>query len=147
MTTAGKDHSRKVLLRTAANMWAQGGVKRYYRGLTVSPLPPLCMRSAEFVVRVGELMMLAGFFFPQLGLVGVFPYAAIDMSTFETLCVFQDPAPCLLPPCRAKLTVDLACFAQQTELLRPLPPRRARHHGRPHVWCHLGRRRRDLGLP
>ncbi|CED82382.1 Predicted mitochondrial carrier protein [Phaffia rhodozyma] len=54
MTTAGSDHSAKVLLKTAATMWANGGVRRYYRGLT-------------------------------LGLVGVFPYAAIDMSTFETL--------------------------------------------------------------
>lgn len=35
MTTAGSDHSSKVLLRTAAAMWANGGVRRYYRGLTV----------------------------------------------------------------------------------------------------------------
>ncbi|KAL7414439.1 mitochondrial carrier domain-containing protein [Mrakia frigida] len=54
MTTAGSNHSSKILLKNAVAMWQTGGIRRYYRGLT-------------------------------LGLVGVFPYAAIDMSTFETL--------------------------------------------------------------
>ncbi|KAJ7507892.1 mitochondrial carrier [Mycena galericulata] len=42
------------LIGAARHLWALGGLRRYYRGLTI-------------------------------GLVGVFPYSAIDMSTFETL--------------------------------------------------------------
>ncbi|EIW66204.1 hypothetical protein TREMEDRAFT_21181, partial [Tremella mesenterica DSM 1558] len=44
----------RAVLRTAGDMWRIGGVRAYYRGLT-------------------------------LGLVGVFPYSAIDMGTYETL--------------------------------------------------------------
>lgn len=43
-----------ALVKTARGMWKRGGLKAYYRGLT-------------------------------LGLIGVFPYSAIDMSTFEAL--------------------------------------------------------------
>lgn len=42
------------MVKTAKEMWRAGGVRTYYRGLT-------------------------------LGLVGVFPYSAIDMGTYETL--------------------------------------------------------------
>jgi hypothetical protein len=94
MTTAGSDHSSKVLLRTAANMWANGGVQRYYRGLTVSTSSFLSTLPSSFEASLLSLGvsgygidMSFGFSFDalQLSLVGVFPYAAIDMSTFETL--------------------------------------------------------------
>lgn len=44
----------KAVKAMARTMWQSGGIKAYYRGLT-------------------------------LGLVGVFPYSAIDMGTYETL--------------------------------------------------------------
>lgn len=46
-----------LLAKTAKDMWAAGGLRTYYRGLTA-------------------------------GLVGVFPYSAIDMSTFEGIKLF-----------------------------------------------------------
>ncbi|KAL5527348.1 hypothetical protein ACEPAG_6139 [Sanghuangporus baumii] len=52
MSTTG-DQKRDAL-SAARRLWAMGGVRAFYRGLTV-------------------------------GLIGVFPYAAIDMSTFEAL--------------------------------------------------------------
>ncbi|KAJ7283581.1 mitochondrial carrier [Mycena rebaudengoi] len=45
---------RTTILTAARHLWALGGIRAYYRGLTI-------------------------------GLVGVFPYSAIDMSTFEAL--------------------------------------------------------------
>ncbi|KIP10715.1 hypothetical protein PHLGIDRAFT_125406 [Phlebiopsis gigantea 11061_1 CR5-6] len=51
MSNAGQ---RKTLREAAARLYALGGVRAFYRGLTI-------------------------------GLVGVFPYSAIDMSTFEAL--------------------------------------------------------------
>ncbi|TFK43469.1 mitochondrial carrier [Crucibulum laeve] len=45
---------KRTLLSAARHVWSLGGVRAYYRGLTI-------------------------------GLVGVFPYSAIDMSTFEAL--------------------------------------------------------------
>ncbi|KAF9485293.1 mitochondrial carrier [Pholiota conissans] len=45
---------KRHLIDAMRHVWALGGVRRYYRGLTI-------------------------------GLVGVFPYSAIDMSTFEAL--------------------------------------------------------------
>ncbi|KAF8974498.1 mitochondrial carrier [Flammula alnicola] len=45
---------KRTLAAAIRHLWALGGIRRYYRGLTV-------------------------------GLVGVFPYSAIDMSTFEAL--------------------------------------------------------------
>ncbi|KAJ7276469.1 mitochondrial carrier [Mycena haematopus] len=47
-------HGQTKLLAAARHLWALGGFRAYYRGLTI-------------------------------GLVGVFPYSAIDMSTFEAL--------------------------------------------------------------
>jgi hypothetical protein len=44
----------KAVKAMARTMWQSGGIKAYYRGLT-------------------------------LGLIGVFPYSAIDMGTYETL--------------------------------------------------------------
>jgi hypothetical protein len=44
----------KAVKAMARTMWQSGGIRAYYRGLT-------------------------------LGLVGVFPYSAIDMGTYETL--------------------------------------------------------------
>ncbi|ORX36264.1 mitochondrial carrier domain-containing protein [Kockovaella imperatae] len=44
----------RAVVSTARQMWAAGGIRAFYRGLT-------------------------------LGLVGVFPYSAIDMGTYETL--------------------------------------------------------------
>uniref|UniRef100_V5EM40 Mitochondrial carrier protein n=2 Tax=Kalmanozyma brasiliensis (strain GHG001) TaxID=1365824 RepID=V5EM40_KALBG len=46
-----------LLKKTARDMWAAGGLRTYYRGLTA-------------------------------GLIGVFPYSAIDMSTFEGIKLF-----------------------------------------------------------
>ncbi|TKY84904.1 hypothetical protein EX895_005984 [Sporisorium graminicola] len=46
-----------LLAKTAKDMWAAGGLRTYYRGLTA-------------------------------GLIGVFPYSAIDMSTFEGIKLF-----------------------------------------------------------
>ncbi|KAF8607712.1 mitochondrial carrier [Ceratobasidium sp. AG-I] len=51
MSTAG---GRQHLLPAIKRLWGMGGMRAYYRGLTI-------------------------------GLVGVFPYSAIDMSTFEAL--------------------------------------------------------------
>ncbi|KAF4575014.1 hypothetical protein EYR36_006369 [Pleurotus pulmonarius] len=45
---------KRTLLQACRHLWGLGGMRAYYRGLTI-------------------------------GLVGVFPYAAIDMSTFEAL--------------------------------------------------------------
>jgi len=45
---------KRTLLSAAQRVWALGGVRAFYRGLTI-------------------------------GLIGVFPYSAIDMSTFEAL--------------------------------------------------------------
>jgi solute carrier family 25 (mitochondrial phosphate transporter), member 23/24/25/41 len=53
-TVEGGLHGNKLIADTARKMWAQGGIKSYYRGL-------------------------------PMGLAGMFPYAAIDLSTFETL--------------------------------------------------------------
>lgn len=47
----------KLLGKTAREMWKNGGMRTYYRGLTA-------------------------------GLIGVFPYSAIDMSTFEGIKLF-----------------------------------------------------------
>ncbi|KAJ7904587.1 mitochondrial carrier [Mycena olivaceomarginata] len=47
-------HGQTKLVAAARHLWALGGFRAYYRGLTI-------------------------------GLVGVFPYSAIDMSTFEAL--------------------------------------------------------------
>ncbi|KAF9009005.1 mitochondrial carrier domain-containing protein [Cyathus striatus] len=52
MSNAG--YHRRTLFDAARHVWSLGGLRAYYRGLTV-------------------------------GLVGVFPYSAIDMSTFEAL--------------------------------------------------------------
>ncbi|KAL1410312.1 hypothetical protein Q8F55_004318 [Vanrija albida] len=52
----GPSQGWRAVRDTARVMWAQGGMRSYYRGLT-------------------------------LGLVGVFPYSAIDMGTYETLKV------------------------------------------------------------
>ncbi|CAD6886603.1 unnamed protein product [Tilletia laevis] len=49
--------SQKILLKTAKDMWNNGGIRLYYRGLTA-------------------------------GLIGVFPYSAIDMSAFEGIKLF-----------------------------------------------------------
>ncbi|KAF7352732.1 Mitochondrial carrier protein [Mycena venus] len=51
-----KKHGQTKLVAAARHLWALGGFRAYYRGLTAS-----------------------------IGLVGVFPYSAIDMSTFEAL--------------------------------------------------------------
>lgn len=53
-TVAGGAHGNKLIWQTAQKMWTEGGVRCFYRGLT-------------------------------MGLVGMFPYAAIDLSTFEYL--------------------------------------------------------------
>ncbi|KAJ7095453.1 mitochondrial carrier [Mycena belliarum] len=49
-----KKQAQPKILAAARHLWALGGLRAYYRGLTI-------------------------------GLVGVFPYSAIDMSTFEAL--------------------------------------------------------------
>lgn len=53
----GRTHGNQLLAATAKEMWRNGGMRTYYRGLTA-------------------------------GLVGVFPYSAIDMSTFEGIKLF-----------------------------------------------------------
>ncbi|CCM03175.1 uncharacterized protein FIBRA_05297 [Fibroporia radiculosa] len=53
MMSSTGEHKR-TLLSAARRVWALGGIRAFYRGLTI-------------------------------GLVGVFPYSAIDMSTFEAL--------------------------------------------------------------
>lgn len=60
MSSAGGTQVLKgndLLFATAKDMWRNGGMRTYYRGLTA-------------------------------GLVGVFPYSAIDMSTFEGIKLF-----------------------------------------------------------
>ncbi|TDL29557.1 mitochondrial carrier [Rickenella mellea] len=52
MSSAG--NQKMTLVEASRHLWSLGGMRAYYRGLTV-------------------------------GLIGVFPYAAIDMSTFEAL--------------------------------------------------------------
>ncbi|KAJ7638879.1 mitochondrial carrier [Roridomyces roridus] len=54
MSNTGSSDPGPKLLIAARRLWALGGLRAYYRGLTI-------------------------------GLVGVFPYSAIDMSTFEAL--------------------------------------------------------------
>lgn len=53
-SSIGPVQGQSMLMKTARHMWRTGGMRSYYRGLT-------------------------------LGLIGVFPYSAIDMSTFEAL--------------------------------------------------------------
>ncbi|PWN93962.1 mitochondrial carrier [Acaromyces ingoldii] len=53
----GQKQGNQLLVATARDMWRNGGMRTYYRGLTA-------------------------------GLVGVFPYSAIDMSTFEGIKLF-----------------------------------------------------------
>lgn len=53
----GQKQGNQLLAATARDMWRNGGMRTYYRGLTA-------------------------------GLVGVFPYSAIDMSTFEGIKLF-----------------------------------------------------------
>ncbi|KAF2460951.1 calcium dependent mitochondrial carrier protein [Lineolata rhizophorae] len=53
-TVAGGLHGNKLIFATAKKMWAQNGMRAFYRGL-------------------------------PMGLVGMFPYAAIDLGTFEYL--------------------------------------------------------------
>jgi solute carrier family 25 phosphate transporter 23/24/25/41 len=53
-TVQGGPQGNALLLRTAKNMWADGGLRAAYRGL-------------------------------GLGLIGMFPYSAIDIGTFEVL--------------------------------------------------------------
>lgn len=62
-----------ALKHTAKSMWRSGGIRAYYRGLTVRLL------TSSRLVRFSDVAPL------QLGLIGVFPYSAIDMSTFEAL--------------------------------------------------------------
>jgi solute carrier family 25 phosphate transporter 23/24/25/41 len=53
----GRNKGNALLAATARDMWKNGGLRTYYRGLTA-------------------------------GLIGVFPYSAIDMSTFEGIKLF-----------------------------------------------------------
>lgn len=53
----GKSQGNELLFKTARDMWTQGRLKAYYRGLGA-------------------------------GLIGVFPYSAIDMSAFEGIKLF-----------------------------------------------------------
>lgn len=53
-TVSGGKHGNALIIDTAKKMWASGGMRVYYRGLT-------------------------------MGLVGMFPYSAIDLGTFEAL--------------------------------------------------------------
>lgn len=53
-TVKGGEHGNQLVLHTAAKMWKTGGLRTFYRGLT-------------------------------MGLVGMFPYAAIDLFMFESL--------------------------------------------------------------
>jgi solute carrier family 25 phosphate transporter 23/24/25/41 len=53
----GVNRGNALLVATARDMWRNGGMRTYYRGLTA-------------------------------GLIGVFPYSAIDMSTFEGIKLF-----------------------------------------------------------
>lgn len=53
----GQNKGNALLIATARDMWRNGGMRTYYRGLTA-------------------------------GLIGVFPYSAIDMSTFEGIKLF-----------------------------------------------------------
>jgi solute carrier family 25 phosphate transporter 23/24/25/41 len=51
-STGGELAGNRLIARIAADMWRNGGIRLYFKGLTA-------------------------------GLIGVFPYSAIDMSTFE----------------------------------------------------------------
>ncbi len=55
-------------------VWALGGIPAYYRGLVVRGIH-------SFVCTCLSDLHLP----PKIGLIGVFPYSAIDMSTFEAL--------------------------------------------------------------
>jgi solute carrier family 25 phosphate transporter 23/24/25/41 len=61
-----------ALKHTAKSMWRSGGIRAYYRGLTVR-------QTSSRLSHLADVTAL------QLGLIGVFPYSAIDMSTFEAL--------------------------------------------------------------
>ncbi|KAG8935599.1 hypothetical protein FRC00_010797, partial [Tulasnella sp. 408] len=64
-------HIKHSLSSTLKRTWSLGGVPAFYRGLSVCP--------REMARRQGFLIL------EQISLVGVFPYSAIDISTFETL--------------------------------------------------------------
>lgn len=58
------------LLPSMRRLWRIGGIRAFYTGLTVRATSvQLCQLDSRL----------------QIGLVGVFPYSAIDMSTFEAL--------------------------------------------------------------
>lgn len=66
-----------AMVRTAKSMWKRGGMRAYYRGLTVSLMLDMIALVTKAHPRLSSIF--------QLGLIGVFPYSAIDMSTFEAL--------------------------------------------------------------
>lgn len=53
-TVKGGEHGNKLIATTFRKMWLEGGIRPFYRGLT-------------------------------MGLVGMFPYAALDLGTFELM--------------------------------------------------------------
>jgi solute carrier family 25 (mitochondrial phosphate transporter), member 23/24/25/41 len=71
MSTSGQ---RQTFINAARHLWGLGGMRAYYRGLTVR----------AFRIRLPKSHTKTQTF-PQVGLIGVFPYSAIDMSTFEAL--------------------------------------------------------------
>jgi solute carrier family 25 phosphate transporter 23/24/25/41 len=84
-----------AMVRTAKSMWKRGGMRAYYRGLTVCDL-----NLTDNSLDGADLILL------QLGLIGVFPYSAIDMSTFEALKIAYCKSFCLEEP----QTVAVLCF-------------------------------------
>ncbi|KAJ4478192.1 mitochondrial carrier [Lentinula aciculospora] len=69
MSSTGQQ--KRTLIQAAKHVWTLGGFHAYYRGLSVK----------KFVFSI-----LTGLHFSfKIGLIGVFPYSAIDMSTFEAL--------------------------------------------------------------
>lgn len=53
-TVSGGLHGNKLIIATAKKMWAKGGIRPFYKGVTA-------------------------------GLLGIFPYSAIDLGTFDYL--------------------------------------------------------------
>ena len=86
MSSTG-DHTRS-LASSMKRLWSLGGVPAYYRGLTVrvilvwstAPLILFLFRLASLVRELNHLQ-----FTVNSDNIGVFPYSAIDMSTFEAL--------------------------------------------------------------
>jgi solute carrier family 25 (mitochondrial phosphate transporter), member 23/24/25/41 len=70
----GKLKGNALVIFTAREMWAKGGTRAYFKGYVEIFHPIEC----NFQTTFNHSRLSAG-------LIGVYPYSAIDMSTFEAL--------------------------------------------------------------